>query len=131
MTAAHLTKLTLAFVLALVSSGCYATVRGRGGYGYVETAPIAYESYPYVMYEGRPVYHVHDRWYYRNGSRWDSYHAPPAALYRSREIRRQAPPAYYRHDHHERREYHERRDHHDHHDRGGEHRGHRDRIDRR
>jgi hypothetical protein len=127
MTAAHPTKLTLALVLTLASSGCYATVRGRGGYGYVETAPVAYESYPYVVYEGRPVYHVNDRWYYRNGSRWDSYHAPPAALYRSREIRRQAPPAYHR-DYHERREYHEHRDHHD---RGGDHRGHREHIDRR
>jgi hypothetical protein len=57
----------------------------------VETAPPPeIETYPYVVYEGQPVYHVHDRWYYRHGREWVYYREPPERLrhVRQHELRR-------------------------------------------
>lgn len=48
--------------------GCVATVEPE--YAEATYVPDDIEAYPYVVYEGRPVYYVHDRWYFRHGPHW-------------------------------------------------------------
>lgn len=88
----------------LCAAGCYATVRGEPGY--VETTGVVYddsgeydyETYPTYVYEGRTVYLVGDRWYFRGPRGWAYYRDEPEALrfhrheYHTR--RGYAPPAY-------------------------------------
>ena len=51
----------------------------------LETAPPArIESYPRVVFEGRPTYEVNGRWYFRHGRDWAYYRTTPAALWRER-----------------------------------------------
>ena len=39
-----------------------------------------------VYYDGHPAYWYHNRWFYRDGSRWSSYaHEPPALAQRRAE----------------------------------------------
>jgi hypothetical protein len=62
-----------------------------------DTGPtIDINTYPHEIYEGRPVYYVNNRWYYRDGGRWAYYRHEPAPLYRRRAYVRQAPPAHER-----------------------------------
>ncbi|WP_394848423.1 hypothetical protein LZC95_13295 [Pendulispora brunnea] len=51
-------------------------------------------SQPYVVYEGRPHYYVHDHWVYSTPRGWMTYRNPPPALERQRPYVQQAPPAY-------------------------------------
>jgi hypothetical protein len=79
-----LTLVMTALALAALT-GCYA----EAGPPYAETtitaAPVDIDTYPSVVYEGRPVYFYGDRWWYRDGGRWTYYHREPTELHRQRE----------------------------------------------
>lgn len=73
-----------------------ASIVGATGCVVRETAePVEYAEvdpgvdvtvYPHEDYEGRTVYWVHDRWYYRDGGRWRYYRVEPRELHRRRVI---------------------------------------------
>lgn len=82
--------------LALLASGCYAGVEGRANASYdVVTVPppVRVEAYPYVVYDGAPVYYVEGRWYRRHGNGWVYYRSEPGYLSSHRPVV-VAPPAY-------------------------------------
>lgn len=87
----------LALGAPLLVSGCYARVQGRApdrGYDVVVDQPgVRVEAYPYVVYDGTPVYWVDGRWYRRNGGGWVYYRQEPAYLSGRRPVT-VAPPAY-------------------------------------
>jgi hypothetical protein len=72
------------------------TVHATPGTTEITSAPVAIDTYPSTVYEGRPVYYYGDHWYYREGPRWRYYNAEPTELYRYRTRVQQAPPARYR-----------------------------------
>jgi len=74
--------------------GCAATLETEPAYVEVDYVPAQIETYPYVVYEGHPVYYVNDRWYFRHRSGWVYYRDEPEVLHRQRPYVRQAPPAY-------------------------------------
>jgi hypothetical protein len=89
-------------VLAWLSlSSCVATVGTEPAYTEVEYAPADIEVYPHTIYEGRTVYWVGDRWYYRQGPHWVYYTREPSHLSRYRARVEQAPRAP-RHEYYER-----------------------------
>ena len=51
---------------------------------YVDSAPVAIESYPVYYYGGYPAYLYGDRWYYNHGGRWGYFRGEPGELYRTR-----------------------------------------------
>jgi hypothetical protein len=67
-----------------------------GGYGETDDYPPAdyIATTAPVYYEGRPAYHYHDHWYYRDRARggWASYHREPRELERRRVV--EAPRAH-------------------------------------
>jgi hypothetical protein len=85
--------------------GCYATLDDPPpvvvhpaapvaiGFAEVTSAPVDIETYPSVVYEGRPTYFYGDRWWYRDGARWSSYQSEPSELHRQREFVQRAPRA--------------------------------------
>lgn len=77
-----------------VPIGCVATVEPEPVYAEATDVPPHIETYPYVIYEGRPVYYVGERWYYRRGPSWVYYRSEPAVLHRQRPYVQQAPRAY-------------------------------------
>jgi hypothetical protein len=89
------TWFTLAAGLSLagLSTGCYAEARTQPAYVEATYVPAHIEVYPSYHYEGRVVYLVGNRWYYREGPRWVYYRTEPQVLYRRRMVVRQAPPA--------------------------------------
>lgn len=91
----------LALGIALMLSGCMAEVRGEPAYAEVDYAPDDIEVYPHTVYEGRTVYLVDDRWYYRRGPHWVYYTSEPPDLVRYRAHVNQAPRAP-RHEYYER-----------------------------
>lgn len=58
--------------------------------------PAAPDAYPSYVYEGRPVYDVDGRFYYRDGRDWAYYREPPAHLWRMRTARMAARRAAWR-----------------------------------
>jgi len=76
-----------------LTSGCYAEADAEPAYVETDISPVEYESAPTYVYEGRPVYYVHDHWYAHDGGRWRYYRSEPAPLMRYRTQVRQAPPA--------------------------------------
>lgn len=80
---------------ALALGGCYAYAEPPVVYAEAYEAPVEIDvrTYPQTQYEGRPVYYYRDRWYYRDGSRWQYYRREPQALHRQRTYVQQAPPA--------------------------------------
>lgn len=80
---------------AAALSGCYVRAQPEPVYATTEitSAPVGIETYPYVVYEGRPVYWYQDHWYYRNGNHWGYYRQEPPQLYRQRPYVQSAPPA--------------------------------------
>jgi hypothetical protein len=91
--------------LALVGTGCVATVSSRPAYydGYAvvyeDDAPYDVYSYPRYQHNGTYVYLVGDRWYYRSSSGWAYYRDEPPALWHHRRsyygtYGYAAPPAY-------------------------------------
>jgi hypothetical protein len=98
--------------------GCYARARTNAVVT-AEYVPPRVETYPSYHYEGRVVYLVGDRWYYRDGPHWVYYvHEPPVLVerrvyVRERGVVHEAPPAYPRRHgpprHVERRRHHHHR----------------------
>lgn len=103
-TSRGLLRLAGATILALALSGCYARAR-TGAVVTAEYVPPSIETYPSYYYDGRVVYLVGDRWYYRHGPHWVYYAREPDVLVRRRiYVREQggvhrAPPAYPRRHH--------------------------------
>ncbi len=83
--------LVLAGVSAVTLPACVATVEPE--YAEATYVPAHIETYPYVIYEGRPVYYAHEHWYYRDGPRWVYYRHEPETLQRQRAYVQQAPRA--------------------------------------
>ncbi len=83
-------------VIGLSAAGCYATVQPEPVYADATYVPPDIDTYPYVIYEGRPVYFVHDHWYVRHGPRWVYYRNEPSSLHRQRPYVQRAPRAYRR-----------------------------------
>ncbi len=102
-------------------AGCYAEAT-TGAVVRAEYVPARVQVYPREYYEGRYVYLVGDRWYYRDGPHWVYYAREPQPLVERRIVIRrahsvrqstvvhEAPPAHrhYRVERHDRRD--ERRD---------------------
>ncbi len=79
---------------ALSLGGCYARARVEPAYVETTYVPAHVELYPSYRYEGRVVYLIDNRWYYRHSNgRWVYYREEPPVLYRQRMTIRQAPPA--------------------------------------
>jgi hypothetical protein len=84
--------------LATGLGGCYARAH-TGAVVTAEYVPPRVETYPSYQYEGRVVYLVGDRWYYRDGPHWVYYAHEPDVLVRRRVYVREqgvvhrAPPA--------------------------------------
>src|SRR5690349_745655 len=72
-------------------AGCYAEAT-TGAVVRAEYAPAHVEVYPHEYYEGRVVYLVGDRWYYRDGPHWVYYVREPQPLVERRVIIRRARP---------------------------------------
>ena len=85
------TLLGCAMLPALV--GCVASLQAEPAYAEVGDVPVNVVVYPHTYYEGRTVYLVNDRWYYRDGPRWQYYREEPAPLIEHRNYIQQAPPA--------------------------------------
>lgn len=82
-----------ALLLSLAVVGC--TSRAH----VVAEVPVAVETYPSTYYDGRVVYWVGDRWYFRRGDVWLYYHHEPVYLRDHRYGWRgdyRPPPPYYR-----------------------------------
>jgi hypothetical protein len=74
--------------------GCYARAGVEPAYVETTYVPAHVERYPSYYYDGRTVYLIDGRWYYRQpGGRWVYYRREPPVLYRQRITVRQAPPA--------------------------------------
>jgi hypothetical protein len=57
------------------------TVQQPGpAYARAESVPADITARPHVVYQGRLVYWVNERWYVRNGQDWVYYVDPPPAL---------------------------------------------------
>ena len=79
---------------AVSTAGCYARARVEPAYVETTYVPAHVELYPSYYYEGRTVYLIDNRWYYRQPTgRWVYYREEPPVLYRQRVTVRQAPPA--------------------------------------
>jgi hypothetical protein len=108
-------------VVAATLGGCYARAH-TGAVVTAEYVPPRVETYPSYYYEGRVVYLVGDRWYYRDGPYWVYYASEPEVLVRRRVYVREqvgvhrAPPAHPRRHPPPRRHHHrdERRHEHRH-----------------
>ncbi len=79
--------LASAFCLsALGATGCVVRERAEP-VEYAEADPgVDVTVYPHDYYEGRPVYWVHNRWYYRDGGHWRYYREEPRELYQRRVV---------------------------------------------
>jgi hypothetical protein len=84
----------LVLVAAFSVAGCYARARVEPAYVETTYVPARVETYPSYYYEGRTVYLIDGRWYYRQPSgAWVYYRREPPVLYRQRVTIREAPPA--------------------------------------
>jgi hypothetical protein len=101
-------------LIAAAFAGCLAwgasstAAKADPLYVEVDTAPSHYETYPHTTYEGRPVYYVDGRWYYRHGPRWGYYREEPRPL-----VEYRSSPGYHHH-HHDRDRDRDRHWHHHH-----------------
>ena len=100
---------------ALGTTGCYAEVEARPAvvtYSastrvqpvvveeedvvYEESPVVEIESYPTVVYAGRPTYWVDGRWYYRGPRGWAYYRSEPRGLVTHRvEFERRYPEGFH------------------------------------
>ena len=84
----------LVLVGALSLTGCYARARVEPAYVETTYVPARVDIYPSYYYEGRTVYLIDNRWYYRRSNGvWVYYRTEPPVLYRQRMSVRRAPPA--------------------------------------
>lgn len=72
-------------------AGCHAHT--EPAYVEARVAPVGVYHYPWVYYEGRPVYLIDGRWYFHDGRRWRYYRQEPRVLYRERLYIEAAPRA--------------------------------------
>ncbi len=83
-------NLIATLAISLLATGCYAGVEARGTattYDVVAvTPPVQVETYPYVVYDGAPVYYVEGRWYRHYGSGWVYYRSEPTYLSTRRPV---------------------------------------------
>jgi hypothetical protein len=93
MTRRRISAWLAGLAVAGATSGCYAEAHTRPAHVTATYVPANIEVYPRYRYEGRVVYLVGDRWYYREGPRWVYYRTEPQVLYRQRMVIHQAPPA--------------------------------------
>jgi hypothetical protein len=78
ITKSALAATGLAVIFATVT-GCYASV--EPAYAEADYVPADIETYPHTYYEGRDVYFVNDRYYYRGPhDHWVYYRTAPAPL---------------------------------------------------
>lgn len=89
-------RIALFLCLASLSTGCVARVTPAPAYVEATYVPDDIEYYPHTVYDGRVVYLVDDRWYYREGPRWVYFRDEPAPLYRQRAYAYRQYPYYYR-----------------------------------
>ena len=80
-------------IVGFLAGGCVATVQPDPVYAEATYVPAYIETYPYVVYEGRPVYYVEGYWYVRRGPGWAYYRKEPPYLYRQRAYVQPAPRA--------------------------------------
>ncbi|MFO7181665.1 MAG: hypothetical protein DIU78_023495 [Pseudomonadota bacterium] len=90
-----LPRLCLVVTLSGSALACYATT--EPAVVEVYSVPTTIHRYPYVFYDGRPVYLVGGHWYYRVGPRWYVYRRVPEPLvnqrrYIERRYIERAPP---------------------------------------
>jgi hypothetical protein len=70
-----------AAALGTAATGCVATLGTDAEYAEADDAPADITVYPHTVYEGRDVYLVNDRYYYRGPeNRWVYYRNAPAPL---------------------------------------------------
>lgn len=82
------------FAGALLLLGCYAEARTEPAYVDAVYVPPRVDVYPSYYYDGRVVYLVDGRWYFRHPrGHWVYYRREPEPLYRRRIHIQQAPPA--------------------------------------
>ena len=75
---------TVTVASAAVLAGCAHDYQ-TASYAETTSAPVAIEKSPSVSYEGRPVYLVEDKWYFREGSQWRYFLEEPPPLRKRRE----------------------------------------------
>lgn len=87
----------LGLTLALGGTGCTVRTGAAADVDYpvavVEAPPPRVETYPSVVYRGRPTYYVGGQWYYRSGTSWSTYRREPPDLYRRRPVQAVPVPA--------------------------------------
>jgi hypothetical protein len=84
----------LVLAATLSATGCYARAKVEPAYVETTYVPAHVELYPSYYYEGRTVYLIDGRWYYRRPTgAWVYYRREPPVLYRQRLTIREAPPA--------------------------------------
>ena len=87
----------LGLTLALGGLGCTVRTGAAADVDYpvavVEAPPPQVETYPSVVYRGRPTYYVGGQWYYRSGTRWSTYRREPVELSRRRPAHAVPVPA--------------------------------------
>jgi len=89
-----LSRSGLVLAAAVSAAGCYARARVEPAYVETTYVPAHVELYPSYYHEGRTVYLIDGRWYYRQPTgRWVYYRQEPSVLYRQRVTVREAPPA--------------------------------------
>jgi len=83
-------RCSLVVAAACALTGCYAEATTGADVEYAP--PVAnVEVYPHEYYDGRVVYLVNDRWYYREGPHWVYYRSEPPVLYQRRTVIRTQP----------------------------------------
>lgn len=78
-------RIALLLCCLFLGTGCVARVVPGPAYVEAEYVPADIELYPHTYYEGRVVYLVNDRWYYRHGPGWVYYRSEPRPLYSQRQ----------------------------------------------
>ncbi len=74
-----------AILVAAMGCGLEFGPAYHSGYYYDDYPPDAYiATATPIYYEGRPAYWYGDRWYYRDGGRWNHYDREPAMLQQRR-----------------------------------------------
>jgi hypothetical protein len=90
-------------LVAVTSAGCAVGAYDDGPYypggAYDDYPPDAYiATTDPVYFDGHASYWYGDRWYYRDGARWNYYHTEPAELARHRAS---GPPARRTYEHYQ------------------------------
>jgi hypothetical protein len=74
-------------VFSIALSGCAGILSAEPVYYEAEYVPPYIETYPHAVYDGRVVYQVDDRFYYRRGPGWVYYYDSPAPVHQYQAYR--------------------------------------------